>query len=247
MGETCDQFTHLWNETNVKHCQRNPPKNVLWSNSHLGDKVNNIWRNPPRSLFWSNSHLPNKTAGETNVKNCLREHSKEPFKRRKPFAAKEPKNKSHFAPRTLLWLKTPKLTLLKKMQEKGEELGDKFKELIGNLPQTFLAPQNGSARHHETCATLLEPELKNFNLGGPWWNLPRNLLAGQDGSRTIESPKAILPRNLCNGWTPRSYCCWGKTKLCFARTASCRNERSTQWQTTSTSLKTNMYKYKIIY
>jgi len=86
--------------------------------------------------------LPKKTAGETNVKNCLGEHSEEPFKRRKPFAAKNPKiQKCHFAPTTLQCLKTPKLTLLKKMQERGEELGDKFKELIRNVPQTFWHPK----------------------------------------------------------------------------------------------------------
>jgi len=48
------------------------------------------------------------------------EHSKEHFGRRKPFASKNPRRQTcHFAPRTLLWLKTPKLTLLGKNAKKS--------------------------------------------------------------------------------------------------------------------------------
>ena len=31
--------------------------------------------------------------------------------------------------------------------------------------------------------------------------------------RTIESPKASLPRSLYYGWRPQSYCCWGKIQF----------------------------------
>ena len=92
MGETCQQFAQLWpqeetEERNVKHS----------------------WRNPPKNFYEATAICP-KTEGdcETNVKNCL--ETKEPFGRRKPFAAKNPRRqRCHFAPRPLLWLKTPKL------------------------------------------------------------------------------------------------------------------------------------------
>ena len=135
-------------------------------------------------------------------KKLFGEHSKEPFGRRKPFAAKSPRRQTcHFSPRPLLWLKAPKLTLLGKKKLRNWETS--WKKWWGNLPQNLLAPQNGSApedhKDHETCATLVKPW---WNLGGalaePWWNLPRKLLAAQDGSapenhRESESNSAPKP------------------------------------------------------
>ena len=152
------------------------------------------WRNPPQNLFCSNSHLPKKMAGhcETHGKNCLGNTPKNLLRGEShlPQSNSPRRQTLHFAPRPVLWLKTPKLTLLGKKEQKKR----------WNLPQNFLAAQDGSApedqRLHETCATLVEP----------WWNL---LAAKTDlPQRAIESPKAILPPNLNYGWRPLSYCCW---------------------------------------
>ena len=82
-------------------------------------------------------------------------------------------------------------------------LGETSVQPWWNLPRNLLAAQDGSApenqRHHETWRDLVEPWRNTF--WQPKTDLPQ---------RTMESPKAILPRNLYYGWRPQSYCCWGK-------------------------------------
>ena len=59
--------------------------------------------------------------------------------------------------------------------------------------------------------TLVKPR---WNLGGSLVNLPQPTKLETDlPQRTIESPKAILPRNLYYGWRPQSYCCWWKKTI----------------------------------
>ena len=71
-----------------------------------------------------------------------------------------------------------------------------------NLPITF-----------SEATALVEPL---WNLGGilvqPWQNLGGTFCQPKTDlpQRTIESPKAIRPRNLYYGWRPQSYCCWEK-------------------------------------
>ena len=143
----------------------------------------------------------------------------------KTICCKEPQRQTcHFAPRPLLWLKAPKLTLLgKKCTNELKELGDKCKgvireNLFGNerdLPQKTRGPRRICPKEPKTPRnlenlgeTLVEPWR---NLGGTFrgtfWQPKRDL-----PQRTIESPKAILPRNLYHGWRAQSYCCWGTKK-----------------------------------
>ncbi len=165
---------------------------TLAPGGHWEINVKYSWRNPPQNLSEARAICPkNRSRLWDKCKELFGEHSKEPFGRQKPFAAKNPRRQTcHFAPRTLVWLNTPKLRLLGKMPQRVEELGDKSKEVI--LLQNLLASQNGSApedqRDRETCATSVKP----------WWNLPRNLLAAQDGSapenhRESESNSAPKP------------------------------------------------------
>ena len=114
------------------------------------------------------------------------------------------------------------------LENLGGTLVNPWRNLGGtwwNLPRNLLAAQDGSCsenqRHHETWRRLVEPW---WNLGEslaePWRNLPRNLGGTLRGTfwqpktdlpqRTIESPKAILPRSLYYGWRPQNYCCWEK-------------------------------------
>jgi len=63
------------------------------------------------------------------------------------------------------------------MQKRVEELGDKFKEVMGEPSTEPFAPEN--QRHSETWRTLVKP----------WWNL----LAAQGGSAEGNSaPKPLL-------------------------------------------------------
>ena len=136
------------------------------------------------------------------------EHSKKPFGRRKLFAAKNPRRQTcHFAPKLLLTMAL-KLTLSRKMQKRVEGTGRQMQRSDGGaLCKTFQGrkgPALEDQRDHETCAAFVnlwwnlrgtfhkpfgslrrirprEPETLT-KLGEPWWNVPRNLLAAQDGS-----------------------------------------------------------------
>ena len=145
---------------------------------------------PSTEPFLKQQPFAQKVAGhrETHAKNCLGEHSKEPFARRKSFAAKYPRRQTlHSAPRPGLWLNTPKLTLLGKIAKKR-----------WNLPQNFLAAQDGSApedqRHHETCATLVEPVEPFGSQDGP---APENHRESESNSApkpllSLKTPKLLL-------------------------------------------------------
>ena len=106
------------------------------------------------------------------------------FREAKAVSCKVPKKTNvSFEPRTFTIAEDPKANVVGKNAQKssGTELGDAFKEVMGNLPQNLLPPQNVSAqntRDNETCATLVKP---SRNLGetlrsGSLMNLPQNLL-----------------------------------------------------------------------
>ena len=154
---------------------------VLWTgfvwvrrvnNSHNFDptramtNVKISWWNPPQNLFWSNSHLPKKKRRRLwdQCKELFREHSKEPFGRRKPFAAKNPRRQTcHFAPKPFLWLKAPKL----------------LQKWWRNLPQNLFTPQ----KRENIGGTSVKP----------WWNLGKPS-TGPFDTETFGSPIRICPR-----------------------------------------------------
>ncbi len=100
------------------------------------------------------------------------------------------------------------------MPKRVEELGDKLKKWWGrwNLDEPSTEPFKtepfGSPRR--ICPREPETTRNLKNLGGTWtfrgtfWRPKTDL-----PQRTIESPKAILPRKIHYGWRPQSYCCWG--------------------------------------
>ena len=131
-------------------------KELLWIYSHLGDKwLLIIGRALHKWLL-----LPKK-------------HQKNRRRLVRPTC--------HFAPRPSLWLKTPKLTLLRKMP--------KIKRSDG--------PRNGSApvgqRDHETCATLVKP----------WWNLGETL--AESSAEPFSSPRRICPREPKTPWNLKNF------------------------------------------
>ena len=136
----------------VDHLPKKPQETVrpMWRT---------VWGTLQRT-FWEAKASCCKEAKKTNVSFCPKTFT---------MAESLKAQTCHFAPRPLLWLKVSKLTLLRKMQKRVEELGDKFKEVMGEPSTNLLAPKNGSApedqRDHETCTTLVKP----------WWNLGETL------------------------------------------------------------------------
>ena len=200
-------------EINLKHTWRNPPKNFYEATAIWETNVKNSWQNPPQNLFWSNSRLPKKP--QETVRPMWRTvwgTLQITFWEAKTICCKEPQKTSvSFAPRPLVWLKTPKLMPLKKMQKRVEELGDKCKEVMGE-PSTkpFGTPKRICPRRPRGITKLAQPW---WNLGetflGPWWTFHRTSKDRTFWQPKTESPKAILPRDLYYRWRPQSYCCWG--------------------------------------
>ena len=90
-----------------------------------------------------------------------------PFRRRALLAPKNPARETcQVAPKPLLCLKTPKLTLSRKMQKKTEGTRRQTQRSDGRLKRSRNLRNLGEA--------LVEPTSMK-----PWWNLPQNLLAAQ--------------------------------------------------------------------
>ena len=95
------------------------------------------------------------------------------------------RQKCHFAPRPLLWLKAPKLTLLtvgEKYEKELNELGGKCKEDEGTLRRTLsetkgMRPRRPERSRNFLCETFVKP----------WWNLGETL-------GTFGQPKTDLPQ-----------------------------------------------------
>ena len=163
------------------------------------------WRNS------SNSHLPTpKSAGdsETNVQNSL--GLQRTFWEAKAICCtKTQKTNVSFCPKTFTMAEDPKAnTVWEKCEKRVEGNGDKCKEVMG-----------------EPCAEpfrkLTQP---SWNPGGtsakPGWNLPRNLLAAQDGSAPenhTESKSNSAPRPLLWLKTPKLLLLGKNYQLSFIR------------------------------
>ena len=191
--------------------------------------VKHSWRTLHRTFYEATAICPkNRAKLWDQCKESFPGTLQSTFWEAKVICCKDPRRQTrHFAPRPLLCLMKPWWNLVKPWWSLGQPSTEPFKtqpcgsprrtcsrepetrktwrvlvEAWSNLQWNLLAAQDRSApedqRHHETWRTLV-------------WNLPRNLVAAQEGSaqRTLESPKAILPRNLYYGWRPQSYFCWG--------------------------------------
>ena len=163
-----------------------PSNELLWSNSLLGDKSKEWLAEPSTEPSQATAIcLKNRRRLWDQCKELFGEHSKEPFGRRKPFAAKNPRRQTcDFAPRPLLWLKTPKLTLLRKMQKRVEALRDKFKEVMREpSKEPFGTPNEWEPETPRNLKNLGAPLLE------PWWNL---------GGTSVQSVEPFgSPRGTC--------------------------------------------------
>ena len=141
-----------------------------------------VWGTLPKNLLGGQSHLLQKKQ-KTNVSFC-----------HKTFTmAEDPKANS----------------VQKHAKKRWRNWEANVKKWWGDPLQKGICPRRPerSPNLRNLLETLAEPR---WNLGetfrGTFWQPKTDL-----PQRTIESPKAILPRNLYYGWRPQIYCSWGKT------------------------------------
>ena len=151
MGGFCGLDLHGWDmsttltpgrdwEINVKHSWRNPPKNLNEASS-VGDKCEEWSAEPCTEPFLKQQPLAQKTAGncETNGisvhlpcgQNCLGNTPKNLLGGESHVLPRTQQDKHVILPQDLYYGWRPKRKLLRKMQKRVAELGDKFKEVMG--------------------------------------------------------------------------------------------------------------------